>query len=120
MAQITVKGNVGKNPEIKFVKTSRGDVGLVEFSLAETPREKKGEEWIDGETIWYRVIQWGQKAEVLVDAISKGDSVIVFGTLKQSSYKAKDGTDKTALEINASDIGVVPKVSKKTEDTPPW
>ena len=120
MAQVTVKGNVGKDPEIKFVKTSRGDVALVEFSLAETPREKKGEEWIDGETIWYRVIQWGQKAEVLIDTISKGDTVIVLGTLKQSSYKAKDGTDKISLEINATDLGVVPKASRKKEEAPPW
>ena len=122
MAQITVKGNVGKDPEIKFVKTARGDVALVEFSLAHTPRERKGEEWVDGETTWFRVIQWGAKGEVLVDTISKGDTVIVLGTLKQSQYKSKDGTDKSALEINATDIGVVPKVSKakKVEDTPPW
>ena len=120
MAQITVKGNVGKDPELKNVNTARGSVALVEFSLAHTPRERKGEEWVDGETTWFRVIQWGVKAETLVNTISKGDTVIVLGTLKQSSYKAKDGTTKSALEINASDIGVVPKVSKKTEDTPPW
>lgn len=120
MAQITIKGNVGKDPELKTVNTSRGSVPLVEFSLAYTPRERKGEDWVDGETSWFRVIQWGTKAENLINTISKGDTVIVLGTLKQSSYKAKDGTTKSALEINASDIGIVPKVSKKAEEVPTW
>jgi len=119
MAQITVKGNLGGDPELKFIKTSRGDVGLVSFSLAHTPRERKGEEWIDGDTIWFRVIQWGEKGEVLVDSLSKGDSVIVIGTLKQSTYEAKDGTTKTALEINASEIGLVSRKAK-AEEVPKW
>ena len=114
--QVTVKGNLGSDPELKFVKTGRGDTGLVTFSLAYTPRERKGEQWVDGETMWFRVVQWGEKAESLVDALSKGDTVIVAGSLKQSKFMGKDGTEKTALEINASDIGVIPKGAPKRRD----
>lgn len=121
--QVTVKGNLGSDPELKFVKTGRGDTGLVTFSLAYTPRERKGEQWVDGETMWFRVVQWGEKAESLVDALSKGDTVIVAGSLKQSKFMGKDGTEKTALEINASDIGVIPKGAPKRRDAveqPAW
>ena len=121
--QVTVKGNLGSEPELKFVKTGRGDTGLVTFSLAYTPRERKGEQWVDGETMWFRVVQWGEKAETLVDALAKGDTVIVTGSLKQSKFMGKDGTEKTALEINASDVGVVPKGAPKRKaeaEVPGW
>lgn len=121
--QVTVKGNLGSDPELKFVKTSRGDTGLVTFNLAHTPRERKGEQWVDGETMWFRVVQWGEKGEVLVDALKKGDTVVVSGSMKQSKFIGKDGTEKTALEINASDIGVVPKAAPKRRveaDQPGW
>ena len=118
-AEITVKGNLGSDPELKFVQGSKGDLALATFSLAYTPRSKQGNEWVDGETLWFRVTQFGEKAETLIDALRKGDTVVVVGSLKQSTFKAKDGTDKTSLEINASDIGVVPK-AKKRQDTPSW
>jgi len=107
---VTIKGNLGSDPELKYVKTSRGDSALVTFSLAHTTRERKGDEWVEGETIWFRITTWGEKGEVYVDALKKGDTVLVQGSMKQSTFKGRDGIDKTALEINATDIGIVPKI----------
>jgi single-strand DNA-binding protein len=106
---VTIKGNLGADPELKYVKTARGDAALVTFSLAHTPRERKGDEWVEGETIWFRVTTWGDKGEIYIDAFKKGDTVLVQGSMKQSTFKGRDGVDKTALEINATDIGLVPK-----------
>jgi single-strand DNA-binding protein len=117
---VTVKGNLGSDPELKFVKTAKGDTSLVSFSLAYTPRERKGTEWVDGETMWFRVVQWGEKGEVLMDSLTKGDSVIVAGNMKQSTFKGRDGQDKTAIEISATDIGIVPKTTKKKAEMPKW
>jgi single-strand DNA-binding protein len=119
---VTVVGNLGNDPELKFVKTAKGDMQVVSFSLAYTPRERKGNEYVEGETMWFRVSQWGDKAEALVDALRKGDSVIVQGIQKQSPpFKTRDGSEKTALEINATTIGLVvkAKASKKVE-MPEW
>jgi single-strand DNA-binding protein len=118
--QVTVKGNLGSDPELKFVKTARGDTGITTFSLAYTPRERKNDQWVDGETMWFRVIQWGDKGEQLIDHLSKGDTVIVTGQMKQSTFKGKDGADKTALEINATDIGLIPRIAKKKAEVPTW
>lgn len=118
---IIVKGNLGNDPELKFVKTGRGDVALTTFALAYKPREKKGDEWVDGETMWFRVAIWGERGETLVDALKKGDQVLVNGSFKQISYES-NGEKKTALELNASDVALVPKASpkKKQEDVAPW
>ena len=118
---IVVKGNLGSDPELKFVKTGRGDTALTTFSLACKPREKKGDEWVDGETMWFRVITWGDRGETLVDALRKGDQVIVQGSFKQVSFESRDGEKKTALEISATDVALIPKAnSKKKDDVAPW
>ena len=117
---ISVKGNVGQDPEFKV---SKSGTQVCSFSLAYTPRKKQGSEWIDGETMWFRVVQFGEKAEQLADQVAKGDPVIVVGSLSQSTYQAKDGSEKTSLEITATDVGVLPKrtqsnLSSRKEDAP--
>jgi single-strand DNA-binding protein len=118
---IQIKGNVGTDPEIKFSKANKA---WATFSLAYTPRTKQGETWIDGDTMWFRVVQFGEKAEQLVDLVSKGDKVFVVGSWKQSTYTNKEGVEKINLEINATDIYVAPKADKKPrhveEEVAPW
>jgi single-strand DNA-binding protein len=119
--QVTVKGNLGSDPDLKFVKTQKGDTAILNFSLAYTPSERKGTEWVQGETIWFRVAVWGDKAETYADNLEKGATVLVSGVMKQSTFKGKDGTDKTAFEISATDIGIVPKGAKgKKQEVPEW
>jgi len=108
MARVEVKGNVGTDAEIKFIKGANGEFAVTSFSLAETPRERKGTEWVDGETVWYRISISGKDAESATE-IKKGDKVTVIGKLKVSTYQAKDGTTKVGIEIKAEEWGVKPK-----------
>lgn len=115
--QVTIKGNAGTDPELKFAKN---ETPYASFSLAHTPRVKQGGQWIDGETIWFRVVTFGSKAEEIVDLVSKGELVRVEGSMKLSTYQAKDGSSKSAWEINAREIDVVKKSSKKPQEVAPW
>ena len=115
--QIVIQGNAGNDPELKFVKDN---LAIASVSVAHTPRTQKNGRWEDGETMWIRVVQFGEKAETLVDAVKKGDSVIITGTLKQTNYKSRDGQEKTGLEINATSVSVMARPSKRKEDLPSW
>jgi single-strand DNA-binding protein len=115
--QIVIQGNVGNDPEFKTVKDN---LSLATFSLAHTPRSQKNGRWEDGETMWLRVTQFGEKAEALKNAIQKGNSVIITGSLKQVSYKSKDGQEKQGLEINATSVSITPRLTKKSEELPSW
>jgi single-strand DNA-binding protein len=110
--EIKVKGRVGSDPEIKFV--TQDQLPLVTFSIAYTPRSKKGGEWVDGETMWFKVAQFGKKAEAIADTIKKGDEVLVLGSVKQSTFQGRDGVEKTALEITASEVALVPRLQKES------
>jgi single-strand DNA-binding protein len=107
MNNITTKGNIGSEPEIKFV----GDLAIASFSVAHTPRRKSKttQAWEDGETMWYRVTFFGSKAEGIVDNYAKGDSVILVGMLSQSTYTNKDGKTVTGLEIVGTEIAKIAK-----------
>ena len=71
--------------------------------------------------MWFRVVIWGDRGETLVDSLRKGDSVLVQGNFKQSSFETKDGEKKTALEISATDVAIIPKATaKKKADEVPW
>ncbi len=115
--QVVIQGNAGSDPELKFVKDN---LAIATVSIAHTPRTQKDGRWQDGETMWVRVVQFGEKAEALVDAVKKGDSVIVTGALKLATYKGRDGQEKSGLEINATSVSVMARPSKRKEDLPSW
>jgi single-strand DNA-binding protein len=125
MATITVSGNVGTDPEIKFYDGKNGSFGVARFSLAYTPREKdKAGNYTDGITTWFSVSVLGKQAELVADSISKGQRVQVTGAFKQSNYTAKDGTQKQGLEIKADSITLELVGAKKSKpvanDEPEW
>ena len=115
--QLIIQGNAGNDPEIKFVKDN---LAIASFSIAHTPRTQKDGRWQDGETMWIKVVQFGEKAEALMDIVKKGDSVLVTGPIKQVSYKGRDGVDKQGLEIVATSVSITPRPAKKKEDLPSW
>jgi single-strand DNA-binding protein len=117
MNQIIIQGNLGSDPEVKQVK----DYEICSFSLAHTPWSKtKGE----GETIWFRVNVWGDKAAAVARELRKGDTVTVTGKFGISKYTAKDGTEKSSNEITASDVSIAIKHLKtpvaRTQEVPGW
>jgi single-strand DNA-binding protein len=116
---IVIKGNLGSDPELKFTKNNKA---FVSFNLAYTPRVKQGEVWIDGETVWFRAVQWGEKSEALIDNLVKGDSVLIQGSWKPSVYNTKEGVEKTSLELNITEIGKIIKSAtrKKQSEEAPW
>ena len=112
MAQITIVGNLGNDPEIKSYNGKNGTFQVASFSVGETARERDKEtgEWKNGDTTWYRVSLVGKSAE-LASSLSKGNKVVVVGDFKQNSYINKAGEQKQSLEIKAETIGIVPKTS---------
>lgn len=122
MAQIEIIGNAGSDAELKFIKGSKGDFAVGNFSLAETPREFKNGEWTQGETVWWKVSASGELAEWLGDTPLKGMKLLVKGDLKAFEYRGRDGETKSGFEVRAKMIAVVGTLKRKTDkgfnDTP--
>lgn len=118
MAQIEVIGNGGGDAELKFIKGARGDFAIANLSLAETPRKYKDGEWIEGETVWWKVSATGQLAEWMADTPLKGVKLLVKGELKQFEYTGRDGNAKQGFEIQAKVVAIVGGLKQKSNNKP--
>lgn len=112
MSDATVVGNIGE-PTLKFTPSGKA---VLEFSLAENHSKKNQQGgWDDDGTTWRRVSIWDKKADALAEVLKKGDRVIVTGQERMREWEGKDGAAGKTLEINARDIGIIPRAQQNTQ-----
>lgn len=101
---ITVVGNLTAEPETRT--TSKGDA-VCNFSIAATPRSfnKQTNQWEDGDALFMRCTVWRDLAAHCAQSLHKGMRVIAQGRLQQRTYQAKDGTQRTVVEMQVDEIG---------------
>ncbi|MDP9101056.1 MAG: single-stranded DNA-binding protein [Actinomycetota bacterium] len=102
---ITITGNVARPPKLRTVPT--GHI-VADFRVASTPRrlDKGAQTWSDGETIWFGVTVWRALAEHCAESLQTGDRVVVTGRLVARVWQGDDGVDHSALEIDATSVGL--------------
>lgn len=98
---ITVVGNIGSEPELRFMPNGKA---VVNFSLASTPRTKVGDEWKDGETTWFRCSAFEKMAENIAESLGKGQRIIAVGRMSTKGYE-KNGEKKASLELALDSVG---------------
>ena len=97
-AEITVTGNLTRDPEV--AKTKTGEL-IVRLGIAATRRQfdKKTNEWSDdGEALYLNTSFFGDSYEYITDLVSKGDQVTITGTLVLRGWESKKGSGQS-LEI---------------------
>lgn len=103
--KITVVGNLTADPELRYTQSG---LAVANFTVASTPREfdRATNEWKDGEALFLRSTIWREPAEHVAASLTKGQHVVVTGTLKQRAYETKEGEKRTSYELDVDDIGV--------------
>ena len=102
--QITIVGNLARDFEERSTPT--GTV-LATNAVAVNRSYQKDGEWIEN-TDWCSITVWAQAAENAIESYSKGDNVIVNGSMR--SRKVDKETDGETIpitywEINVDNIG---------------
>lgn len=113
---IQFTGRLGSDPDINFTQSGRA---VANMSVAVTPRTKDGDAWVDKDTLWFRVSLW-RNAEAAVNEFVKGDLVTVTGKFANNTYTTKEGELKTALEVDADFVGLIPTEKKSAGTDVPW
>lgn len=101
-APVTITGNVGHDPELRFTQSGKATAS---FSVVTERRAKEGEEWVSKDVTWWRVECWDQMAENVAESITKGTRVIVTGKAFIDKWQDKDGNERQTLKLRADDIG---------------
>jgi single-strand DNA-binding protein len=98
---ITITGNLTGDPELRYTPTG---AAVANFTVAVTPRINVDGGWKDGETSFFRCAAWRTLAEHVAE-LTKGDRVLVYGTLRQRSWQTEDGERRSAVEVQAEEVG---------------
>ncbi len=101
---ITVVGNLTADPELRYTQNG---LPVVNFTIASTPRvfDRASGEYKDGDPLFLRASCWREFAEHVAGSLVKGSRVIASGRLKQRTYQDREGTPRTAIELEVDEIG---------------
>jgi single-strand DNA-binding protein len=100
---ITVVGNITRDPELRFTATGQAKVN---FGLAVNRRwqNRQTSEWEEA-TSFFNVVAWGEMGENVSESLGKGARVVVTGRLDQRSWETEEGEKRSVVEIVADEVG---------------
>jgi single-strand DNA-binding protein len=98
--KIIILGRLGHDPEVRSTGTGK-TVTSINIATSEsfgTGTEKKET------TTWHKVILWERLGDLAGNYLKKGSQVYIEGKITHRKYQAKDGTEKVATEVIASNM----------------
>lgn len=98
MNKVMLIGNVGKDPEIRYVDAG---VCVASLVLATTERGYKlqnGTE-VPDRTEWHNIVLWRGLAETVEKYVKKGDKLYIEGKIHSRSYDDRNGVKRYVTEI---------------------
>jgi single-strand DNA-binding protein len=100
--KVILVGNCGRDPEIRYLPSGQA---VANVSIATTSRRKDrtSGEFVE-ETQWHRVTFFDRLAEIVGEYVKKGAPIYVEGRLTYRKYTDKDGIEKNATDIIASEM----------------
>lgn len=106
--KIIIVGNLGRDPELRY--TPAGDA-VCSFTLATNAKSKDGDV-----TTWFKITLWRKQAEAASKYLAKGSPVYIEGRLKIEEYTDREGKNRYALDVQATDMQFI---GGKTDDAGP-
>ncbi len=118
MNKVMLIGNVGKDPEVRYVDHG---VAVARLSLATTERGytlQNGTQ-VPDHTDWHYVVLWRKLAEIVEKYVHKGDKLYIEGRIRYTSYNDKQGVRHNMTEIWADNMEMLtPKTAAANMATP--
>ena len=115
MNKVILIGRLGKEPETRYLQNNDP---VCAFSLATS------EKWNDKQTgekkeatEWHNIVLYRRLAEIAQQYCHKGDLIAIEGKIQSQKYTGKDGIERTAYRIIASELKMLG--SKKEDNRPP-
>jgi single-strand DNA-binding protein len=125
-------GNLGREPEMRYTPAGRP---VTNFSVAANRKWKNGDGTQGEEVTWFKVVAWGNLAEVCNQYLSKGRLVMVEGRLSPDKetggprvWTGRDGVARAQYEVTAETVKFLggrggehreAAAEEPTQDTPP-
>ena len=116
MNKVMLIGNVGKEPEVRYVDQNQP---VARLSLATTERGytlQNGTQ-VPDRTEWHSVIFWRKLAETVERYVHKGDKLYIEGRIHYGTFDDKQGRRQYYTEIWADNMEMLtPRSTSPTTD----
>ncbi len=111
----TLLGNLGQDPDYRD-----GANPVLKLRMATTERYVDASKQQRERTEWHTVTVFGKRATGLSRILTKGDRLLVEGSIRHSEYQGKDGTVKHRTEVIAHNVVLCGggKGAQKTSQVP--
>lgn len=100
--KVILVGNCGRDPEIRYLPSGQA-VANVSLATTSKRKDKNSGELVE-ETQWHRVTFFDRLAEIAGEYVKKGRPIYVEGRLVYRKYTDKDGVEKSATDIIATEM----------------
>lgn len=112
---VMLRGNLARDPELRVVTIGDKQTSVVNFTVATSREFTKANGTQDKVTSFIQCEAWDSGAEAIASSFSKGDLVIVEGSLRNDSWE-KDGVKHSTLKVRVNNFGKIIK-TKRSEKT---
>lgn len=100
--KVILIGNLGRDPEVRYMPNGEA---VCNFSIAtsESWNDKQSGNRVE-RTEWHNITMYRRLAEIAGQYLKKGSQVYIEGKIQSRKYTGKDGIERTAYDIIASEM----------------
>ncbi len=120
--KVMIIGHLGKDPEMRYTPSGRA---VTTFNVAVSRSWNSSDGERRSETEWFKVVSWGNLAEICNKYLTKGQQVYIEGRLQTRRWEDKDGNPRKSVEVVANEMTMLGDRRDKSqsndsfEDAPP-
>ena len=102
-------GNVGRDPEIRYLEGTTGNTKVATFTLATTERYRDRGGELRENTEWHNIVAWRNSADVAEKFIRKGTQLYIEGRLRTRSWTDQTGAKRYTTEVQVDNLQLLGK-----------
>lgn len=99
--KVMIIGHLGKDPEMRYTPSGRA---VTTFNVAVSRSWNSSDGQRRSETEWFKVVSWGNLAEICNKYLTKGQQVYIEGRLQTRSWEDKEGNSRKSVEVVANEM----------------
>ena len=104
-------GNVGKDPEVRYLDGNSGQAKVATFTLATTERYRDRNNEVRENTEWHNIVAW-RSADVVEKYVRKGTQLYIEGRLRTRAWDDQTGNKRYTTEIVVDNLQLLGRKSE--------
>ena len=109
--KVMLIGNVGRDPEVRYLDGNSGNAKVATFTLATTERYRDRNGETRENTEWHNIVAWRNNADVAERFVKKGTQLFIEGRIRTRSWDDQNGNKRYTTEIIADNLQLLGKKS---------